>query len=105
MFGCDRLLNSYLLHSHSESRNRRPLTELKLQHPNHDLPENDNVVAAETHEYRDGVIRSPIFKDKKNSIESVSTLDKAQHTLMRYYIGLGVAQEKRVTLIRSVEMV
>ena len=70
------------------------------------------------------VYKRQIFKYKKNSIESVATLDKAQHTLMRYYNGLGAvrdgvkenhfsactgvpahAQEKRVTLIRSVKMV
>lgn len=56
------------------------------------------------YEYRDDVIHSVIFKDMY-SIKSVTTLDKAQHALMRYYnynpcaIGLGVVRDGRMKIL------
>ena len=85
------LLNSYLIHLHTESRSQRPIAELKAKHMCERLPENDNVIVAEMHEYLDNVIRSVMFKDM-NSVKTVRALDSKQHALPRYYIGMSLVR-------------
>lgn len=115
------LLNSYLLHLWYKKNSQRPIGELKTKYMDNGLPENDNIIVAEIHEYRDNVIRSTLFKDVF-TIKKIRSLNKSYHSLMRYYNALGIlhrggmkvnlahvlsflrAHKKNALFFRSVEM-
>ena len=66
-------------------------------HMDHTLPNNDNIIVTEIHEYRDNVIRSVLFTDLR-TIKDIRTLDRAQHAMMRYYNGLGIVKDGRMKI-------
>lgn len=69
---------------------------MKANHMDDTLPDNDNVLVAEIHQYRD-VIRSAVFDDMRSS-KCIRSLDKMRHTMMRYYKGLGIGGRMKVNL-------